>query len=81
MTQTQKFLKQIPDSSGCIPMPKAQVLRRVRLRGAEYTTRIEAWMAAHEQKRSASGGSPSGVLSVTACSASCLPAVCAPPVV
>ncbi len=51
MTKTQKFLKQIPDSSGCIPMPKAQVLRRVRLRGAEYTTRIEAWMAAHEQKR------------------------------
>lgn len=51
MTQTQKFLKQIPDSSGCIPMPKFQVLRRVQLRGAEYTTRIEAWMAAHEQKR------------------------------
>ena len=51
MTQTQKFLKQIPDSSGCIPTPKAQVLRRVRLRGAEYTTRIDAWMAAHEQKR------------------------------
>ena len=25
---TQKFLKQIPDSSGCIPTPKAQVLRR-----------------------------------------------------
>lgn len=51
MTQTQKFLKLIPDSSGCIPMPKAQVLRRVRLRGAEYTARIRAWMAAHEQKR------------------------------
>jgi len=51
MTQTQKFMKRIPEAKGYISLPKAKVARRVKQRGAEYQAHMDALSAAHEQKR------------------------------
>lgn len=51
MTQTQKFLKQIPNSDGWMPKPSPKVTRRIQRRGAEYMAHMDAMAHAHAQKR------------------------------
>ncbi len=55
MTQTQKFLKRIPNGDGWMPKPSPKVTRRIQRRGAEYMARMNALAHAHAQKRAQGG--------------------------